>query len=63
MSDKIIEVASKKAGRPAPEIKSRNISLNVPEPLIEALEKYATEHTGKNRSMAAVELLWKALNM
>ena len=54
---------TKKAGRQAPAIPTRNISLNFPENLIEALENYAKDHTGKNRSMAAVELLNKALSL
>lgn len=54
---------TKKAGRQAPAIPTRNISLNFPENLIEALENYAKDHTGKNRSMAAVELLSKALSL
>lgn len=52
---------AKKAGRQAPAIPTRNISLNFPENLIQALDEYAKTHTGKNRSMAAVELLSKAL--
>jgi hypothetical protein len=52
---------TKKAGRQAPAIPTRNISLNFPENLIEALDKYAKDHTGKNRSMAAVVLLSKEL--
>lgn len=60
-SAETIARGTKKAGRQAPAIPTRNISLNFPENLIEALENYAKDHTGKNRSMAAVELLSKAL--
>lgn len=48
---------AKKAGRPTPAIPTRNVSLNLPENLIEALDEYAKKHTGKNRSMAAADIL------
>lgn len=53
----------KKAGRQPPAIPTRNVSLNFPENIIETLDKYAKDHTGKNRSMAALELIRKALNI
>jgi hypothetical protein len=46
-----------KTGRPAGPEPSKNIGVSLPVRLIDALDELAAERTGRNRSLALVEVL------
>lgn len=51
-----------KPGRPTVEVPVKVVSISFPQDLLAAVDDYARQRTGKNRSMAVVELVTKALS-